>query len=814
MDKIVYKIEDISYKNFEKKKYVLITGYCVSLDHKQMQFNVKLNDKEVLFELSYFYKDLSNIIESKYVIESQNSGFKIFIPLEVIPRKLVLELKLGNETIILFETDNQFLKSIEERKSIDFYIDDIKYSKNESSFIISGWAYSINKDNLDFVVKNKRGEQVDFTYLSILRQDLVKTGLISVPNCGFQIKFKGNEKETFTLYFSDGENTERQKIFLENRNIITLLRAYSSLINKKNINKVMNFVKEKGVRNLFYRLKDGPNSRKNKYQLWFDDNKASETELCIQRSHHFLYNPKISIIVATFNTAEEYLKEMIDTVIDQTYTNWELCIADGSTNDFVATYIENYYADEIRIKYKKLNDNYGISENMNAALEISTGDYVGLYDHDDLLTPDCLFEIVKQLQSFPYDVLYTDEDKLDNLRQEFENPYFKPDFNIDLLRSQNYICHFLVVSRKIINEIGGMRKDFDGSQDYDFILRSVEKANKVCHIPKILYHWRMHPQSTAMNPKSKLYCYESGKKALQAHLKRINIDGQVKNFPAPLYGMYDTKYNVNGNPLVSIIFFHYSKSINLNILIEHLINQLGYSNIEFIVLNQSIDLLNIDIDNVTIINCFDQKNESEFLNLAIQKAKGDFIYLTRETIKPLDQESFSIMLGCCQRDDVGIVTGKTISKGNTILNAGIIYLRNLTIKYPFAGLYKEDDGFLCRPKINCDYSLANSMCFMMKKEDFISLGGFDSTFKKGYYDFDFSMKIRKVGKLIVYCGQSLWQSDSDKLFQGYEIISEDDSENLDKDFQLFKEIYKTELEKGDPYYNNNYNINVEPFIID
>jgi glycosyltransferase involved in cell wall biosynthesis len=260
---------------------------------------------------------------------------------------------------------------------------------------------------------------------------------------------------------------------------------------------------------------------------------VTKKELKLQQETKFGYTPKISIVVAAFNTPLAYLAEMIDAVRDQSYGNWELCISDGSTNSFVEDYVAQNYGNDPRIKYTKLDKNYGISGNMNAAMDLATGDFIALYDHDDLITPDCLFEIVQSMQETRHDVVYTDEDKLNDATKGFMDPHFKSDFNLEQLCSHNYITHFFVVSREIVDKIGKLDSSMDGSQDHDFILRACEQAQSIHHIPKILYHWRMHPASTAMNPESKLYCYEAGKRAVQAHLDRCHIDAQCELMPRP-----------------------------------------------------------------------------------------------------------------------------------------------------------------------------------------------------------------------------------------------------------------------------------------
>ena len=256
------------------------------------------------------------------------------------------------------------------------------------------------------------------------------------------------------------------------------------------------YVKENGFSGLGEYIVMRVNTAGKPYKIWFEAHKPSEEELKRQRETVFGWEPKISIIVPTYRTPLEYLQEMIDSVRNQSYQNWELCIADGSEDDeTVRKELERYSQIDSRIKYKILEKNLGIAGNTNAALELVSGEYTGLFDHDDILAPNALHEIVKALQEDKYDIIYTDEDKITGDTKEHIDPNFKPDFSMDLFRSHNYITHFFVAKTEIINKIGGFRSEYDGSQDYDLMFRCIENSNKIKHIPMILYHWRTEPHN-------------------------------------------------------------------------------------------------------------------------------------------------------------------------------------------------------------------------------------------------------------------------------------------------------------------------------
>lgn len=272
------------------------------------------------------------------------------------------------------------------------------------------------------------------------------------------------------------------------------------------------------------------------YQNWFFKSQLpGPDELSLQKSFNFRYRPKISLVVPVFNPEPQFLVEMLDSVLAQTYGDWELCIADGKSNDEVAKILKEYTEKDVRIKVLFLDKNYLIAENTNRAIALATGEYMGLLDHDDLLTPNCLFEFVRHINesnsnNYP-DVLYSDEDKIDDSSKLFSKPYFKPGWSLSLIRTHNYMCHLTIFKFK--RDEVFLRTEMNGAQDYDLYLRLTESAKKIVHISKILYHWRIHDKSTASSPETKKYTHEAGRRAIETHLKRLKIEGWVLDGKLP-----------------------------------------------------------------------------------------------------------------------------------------------------------------------------------------------------------------------------------------------------------------------------------------
>ena len=279
---------------------------------------------------------------------------------------------------------------------------------------------------------------------------------------------------------------------------------------------------------------------------------------------------------------------MLDSILDQTYGNWEVCIADGSPRgQDVEKVLKKYAQKDSRIRYEILGGNRGISGNTNAALAMAKGEYVILADHDDTIPPQAFYEVAKAINKHPdCDVLYSDEDKLDMDGKALFDPHFKPDFNPDLLTSVNYICHLFVVKKELLDQVGGFRQEFDGAQDYDFIFRCTEQAKEIVHIPQVLYHWRCHQDSTASNPESKMYAFEAGSRAIMAHYERMGIPAERVEKGVD-YGIYHTTFKIKGEPLISIIIPNKDHSKDLDVCVRSILEKSTYRNLEFIIVENN-----------------------------------------------------------------------------------------------------------------------------------------------------------------------------------------------------------------------------------
>ena len=361
---------------------------------------------------------------------------------------------------------------------------------------------------------------------------------------------------------------------------------YLKKIKPYNIQKGLRYLKHYGPREFWVRLCERMEPEEVPYGPWFEKHRPALEELEHQRKKKWKNPPLISVAVPAYRTPPVFLEEMIRSLQEQTYPYWELCIANASPGEEGMTEVLSRYArEDSRIRVKELPENLGIAENTNQAFAMASGEFAGLLDHDDLLAPQALYRVAQAILEEGADVVYTDEDKVTTDLSEHFQPHFKPDFNLDLLRSNNYITHFFVVRRTLVERVGGFRKEFDGAQDYDFIFRCVEASRKTVHIPEILYHWRTHKASTADNPASKMYAFEAGRRAIQAHLARSGVKGTVSSTKD--LGFYRVEYPVQGEPLISVLIPNRDQKETLEKCLNSIWDKTTYSNYEILVVENN-----------------------------------------------------------------------------------------------------------------------------------------------------------------------------------------------------------------------------------
>ena len=578
------------------------------------------------------------------------------------------------------------------------------------------------------------------------------------------------------------------------------------------IQKGFRYLKHYGPKEFWIRLHERFEPEEVPYGPWYQAYIPDQETLEAQKKHKFDYRPLISIAVPAYQTPVEFLKQMIESLISQTYPEWELCIANASPdNEEMQRVLADYSAGDPRVRFCNLKENLGIAENTNRAFAMAKGEFMGLLDHDDLLAPNALYEIVQALQEHPQaDALYTDEDKVTTELDEHFQPHLKPDFNLDLLRSNNYICHFFVVRRSIVEKAGGFRKEFDGAQDYDFIFRCTESAREVLHVPEILYHWRTHKASTADNPASKMYAFEAGKRAIEANLERTGTKGVVSHTQD--LGFYRVKYPVQGKPLISVIIPNKDEKETLQTCLEMLNNNTSYQNFEIIIIENNSTTDEIfryykelsKNPRIHLLRWGKEFNYSAINNFGVVHAKGDYLLFLNNDVKSINPDWMEEMLGVCQRPEVGGVGAKLIYPDNTIQHAGCVIGMGGIAGHMFVDMPADRTGYLHKASLLQDMSAVTAACLMMKKEVFEEAGGFTEELAVAFNDVDLCLKVRKNNHLIVY----------DPYAKLYHMESKtrgaEDSKEKVRRFQTEIEYMRCHwldiLKNGDPYYNKNLSL--------
>jgi GT2 family glycosyltransferase len=703
----------------------------------------------------------------------------------------------------------------------------------ENSIVLNGWVIGRSLETkTSFSVLDDQKNPVDFKYVPVRRDDVSQTYFkkITDRDLGFDIRIpyiRETNEDRYLVIQCDKKTIHvklnTQMIEKQNRSSYKKRLKLKGMLNKETARSAVEYLKENGLKAFLLKSRhkiQGMDSDYD-YKEWYDLTKTTQEELDSQKSKVFDYNPKMSIVIPTFQTPERYLADMLDSILAQTYTNWEVCVADGSPlGEGVERVLKRYAMKDERIRYVILGENKGISGNTNAAIEMATGDFIVLADHDDTLEPDALYQCVVGINSDPeMDVVYSDEDKLDMDGGELFEPHFKPDFNPDLLTSVNYICHLFVVNHELLLEVGGLREEFDGAQDYDFILRCTEKARKIHHIPKVLYHWRCHQNSTASNPESKLYAFEAGARAIKAHYERVGIKA-LSVEKGMDYGIYHTRFEMEGKPLVSVVIPNKDHTDDLDLCIRSILDKSTYTFFEFIIVeNNSTDKktfayyekIQKEFDFVQVVTWEREFNYSAINNFGVTFAKGEYLLFLNNDTEMIHPESIHEMLGFCQREDVGIVGARLLYSDDTIQHAGVVVGFGGIAGHTFIGLHKAERSYFNQSMCARDYSAVTAACMMSKKSLFEEVGGFSEELAIAFNDIDYCMKIRSLDKLVVYAPYCLFYHYESKS-RGLEDTPEK-VERFNREIKIFSDKWPDILKNGDPYYNPNLTLRKSNFAL-
>ena len=701
----------------------------------------------------------------------------------------------------------------------------------ENSIQLNGWVIGKTPESQPvFWVEDEKHRAIQFKHVSTRRDDVsqIYYGKVYDSDFGFDIQFPYERGKNYYLVIQCDSRKVRIKYneeLIRKRASVAhkRMQKLKDLMNMETVRAAMDFWKENGLRALFVKSVHKIQGLDNDYDYgeWYALTKPSDQELERQRKETWDNGPVFSIVMPLYKTPERYLREMLDSIAAQTYPNWELCLADGSPQgtDVYKT-VKKYMDKDSRIRYKKLGRNQGISENTNAAIAMASGDYIVLADHDDAMTENALYECARAVREHPdCQVIYSDEDKMDMDGGALFDPHFKPDFNPDLLTSVNYICHQFVVKKDLVDKVGGLRKEFDGAQDYDFIFRCTEAAKGVWHIPKVLYHWRCHQDSTASNPQSKLYAFEAGSKAIMEHYRRMGIEAE-KVEKGVDYGIYHTIFKIKGNPKVSIIIPNKDHCQDLDLCMRAILTRATYKNVEFVVVENNstkketfeyYDAVQKEFPQVRVIVWDREFNYSAINNFGVKHASGEYLLFLNNDTELIAENFIEEMLGFCQRDDVGAVGARLLYQDDTIQHAGVVVGFGGIAGHTFIGLHKAENSYFHRAMCAQDYSAVTAACMMSKRTIFEKTGGFSEELAVAFNDIDYCMKVRSLGKMVVYAPYAVlyhYESKSRGLEDTPEKVA-----RFNREVAKFAKKWPDILKEGDPYYNPNLTLRKSNFAL-
>lgn len=697
---------------------------------------------------------------------------------------------------------------------VSYYVENCH--REGSQITVTGWCMSAGDIKIELLDGSRQpiSEKVEHYY----RKDLLSV----FPECdkeakpGFLVQgtAAGGQSGPFYLEMRGAKNHSRTRLtkWDEGTKLQYVIEKAGDTVR---------YLERNGISATAYKIKSKLTHKEgNTYENWRAKYLPSPEELQRQREDVFEAEPLFSLVVPLYKTKPQYLREMIDSVTAQTYGNWELCMAlaaSGEEDAALLSILAEYAGRDARIHYQVLPENGGIAENTNAALAMASGDYLVPVDHDDLVPENALYEFASAIRrDDTIDMLYSDEDKVSMDGRHFFEPHFKPDFDLDLLCSVNYICHLLAVRKDVAERAGSYQSAFDGAQDLDFILRCSEQAKKIYHVPKILYHWRCHMDSTASNPESKLYAFEAGRRAIEEHYRRLGIPARVEN--ASFYGMYRTIYEWKEEPLVSIIIPNKDHAEDLKLCLDSIFEKSDYRNFEVVIVeNNSTEPetfacykeLEAGHENVRVVYYEGGFNYSKINNFGAAACRGDYFLLLNNDTEMIDGGCIREMLGYCMREDVGIVGAKLLYADDTIQHAGVILGFGGTAGHAFIGKSRYDTGYFGRILCAQDYSAVTAACMMTKREAFEAVGGMTEELAVAFNDVDYCLKVRKHGWLVVYDPYAEMHHYESKS-RGYE-DSPEKVERFNGEVEILLSRWRDWIEQGDPYYNPNLTLDNSDF---
>ena len=735
----------------------------------------------------------------------------------------------------------------------------------DGNVTVHGWVIPKDLDSkVSIYVNDSNGKTIDYKLTRIKRDDVTRTCLSrdnDDHNLGFNIEFPSvfNSDDNYYLFIESEGNVVKKLI---NKTVISdfnsankgIIKKIKSSFNSNTFGNAIKYLFKNGivefVKKIVNKLKYDHDDFE--YLEWYKLTK--ETDEYFDNQHKnidFKIKPFLSIVIPIYDTDEKYLYLLFKSILAQTYQNFEVCVADATdykkTRNNPKSFFDklldekdplgiNKYAYDLKNLHVKSIDNKSIADNTNEAIGMSKGEYIVLCDHDDELTNDALYEVVKVINEHPeVKFIYSDEDKVDKFDDYYFEPNFKPDFNLDMLLSVNYFCHLSVIKKSLLDEIkvdGAYElKLYDGAQDYDLFLRVVSHiinstykdgrydVSSIYHIRKVLYHWRWHELSTAKNVSSKTYAFDNAEKTLEKFYKESKI-----NFPKVLkvekgydYGIYHTVYDKNyDESLVSIVIPNKDHVDDLDLAINSILKG-SYRNVEIVICENNSTEENTfkyydslkSHTNIKVCKYEGSFNYSKINNFAVKYSTGDYILFLNNDVEMIAVDSIHEMLSYVRRSDVGAVGAKLLYKDDTYQHAGVVIGICGVADHSFKGKSKYNHTYMNRAELVQDYNAVTAACLMTKRSVFDEIGGFDEKIAVAFNDIDLCLRIRNAGYLVVYNPYSIFYHYESKS-RGYEDTKEK-VERFNKEFAFFVKRWNKKLLSLDEYYNPNLTLRKNDF---
>lgn len=706
-------------------------------------------------------------------------------------------------------------------EDIKVIFDSIYRDKTTNNLTITGWALdTITKESPTFTINNENQVSA-YNIQRVLREDVNQIYQTEPAiEAGFVVTLEGiKQKKVLPFHFQSSAHVITVDFPLNKKYPVipgTEDKVTRLWIKAK---KGFKYMAKNGISHTIQRAKIEKLRNQASYPNWLARNEVLDIEAMTQEIATFHYQPKISIAMPVYNVEEKWLRLCIDSILNQVYTNWELCMADdASTDPNVKKILTEYQQLDERIWVVFREQNGHISEATNSALAIATGEFVALLDNDDELAINAFYEVVKVLNENPeLDLIYSDEDKID-MDGNRSDPAFKPDWSPDLLLGTNYISHLGVYRRSILEEIGGFRKGYEGSQDYDLVLRFTEKTTKerIKHIPKVLYYWRMLPTSTAVDQGSKGYAFEAGLRAVQDALVRRGINGHATHGAAN--GLYDVYYDIESEKLVSIIIPTKNGYKDVQRCVSSIIEKTTYQNYEIIMADNG----STDPKMHELYAEFEQQlpgrffvesidipfNFSTINNRAAKKAHGEYLLFLNNDTEVITENWLTLMVSFAQQERIGCVGAKLLYPNNTVQHAGVILGLGGVAGHGHYGYPHGDLGYFGRLAINVNYSAVTAACLLMKKADFDAVGGFEEAFTVAFNDVDLCLKVQALGR------DNVWLHEAELYHFESQTRGYDDKGKKKKRFEQEKVMMEEKwgpLIENDPFYNPNLTRDIPNF---